>query len=212
MMNFIAAGLSSWVALKWIPNPESQNPESAMIQNGYSTKDYDLISRLFPDTPVNASFAFAILLAILLWIFLWKTPWGFELRAVGKNSEAAERAGISKNKWQISAMVLAGLFAGFVGFSEVVGSAGQFRIGFSPEYGFIGIAVALAANNNPLGIIVTAFLMGALHKGASDLDLETATITRDFSKIIQAFVIIGVTSSGAWIWIKSLLQKRKGDQ
>lgn len=202
MLNFIAAGLASWFTLKIIPNPNSQNPESAMVSANYLFKDYDLVARLFPDTPANASLGFAIVFALLLWIFLWKTTWGFELRAVGSNPEAAHRAGISEKKIQMVAMALAGAFAGCVALSEVLGSAGQYRIGFSPDYGFIGIAVALLANNNPLGIIAAAFLMGAFHKGASDLDLETTTITRDFSRIIQGFVILGVAAQGYWEWNK----------
>ncbi|WP_374001174.1 ABC transporter permease [Bdellovibrio bacteriovorus] len=208
MMNFIAAGLAGWFALKIIPNPDSQNPETALISPNYMFKDYDLIARLFPDTPANASLIFAIVIAVLMWIFLWKTAWGFKLRAVGANPEAAHRSGISEKKVQIAAMTLAGALAGFVALSEVVGSAGQYRIGFSPDYGFIGIAVALMASNNPLGIIVSAFLMGALHKGASDLDLETSTITRDFSRIIQALVILGVVAQGYWEWFKH--KRRKG--
>ncbi|UXR65328.1 ABC transporter permease [Bdellovibrio bacteriovorus] len=208
MMNFIAAGLAGWFALKIIPNPDSQNPETALVSPNYMFKDYDLVARLFPDTPANASLVFAIVIAVLMWIFLWKTAWGFKLRAVGSNPEAAHRAGISEKKVQIAAMTLAGALAGFVALSEVVGSAGQYRIGFSPDYGFIGIAVALMASNNPLGIIVSAFLMGALHKGASDLDLETSTITRDFSRIIQALVILGVVAQGYWEWFKQ--KRRKG--
>ena len=202
MLNFIAAGLANWFALKIIPNPNSQNPETAMVSPNYLFKDYDLVARLFPDTPANAALVFALAFAVLMWVFLWKTTWGFELRAVGSNTEAAHRAGISEKKIQIFAMAMAGALAGCVALSEVMGSAGQYRIGFSPDYGFIGIAVALLANNNPLGIIAGAFLMGALHKGASDLDLETTTITRDFSRIIQALIILGVAAQGYWEWIK----------
>ncbi len=202
MLNFIAAGLASWITLQLIPTKLSQNPETQPISANYMFKDYDLIARWFPDTPANASLVFALILAVVVWVFLWKTPLGFELRAVGTNPDAATRAGISTKKIRILAMTLAGVFAGFVALSEVLGSAGQFRIGFSPEYGFIGIAVALLAGNNPLGIIVSAFLMGALHKGASDLDLETATITKDFSKIIQTLIILAVTAQGYWEWIK----------
>lgn len=207
MLNFIAAGLASWFALKVIPNPHSQNPETAMVSANYMFEDYDLIARFFPDTPANASIGFAVFFAVLMWIFLWKTTWGFELRAVGSNAEAARRAGISEKKVQIISMAMAGALAGCVALSEVLGSAGQYRIGFSPDYGFIGIAVALLANNNPLGIVVSAFLMGALHKGASDLDLETTTITRDFSRIIQALIILGVAAQGYWEWIKSKRRK-----
>lgn len=207
MLNFIAAGLASWMALEIIPNPHSQNPETAIVSSQYLFKDYDLIAKYFPDTPVNAALGFALLFAILMWILLWKTTWGFELRAVGENPEAARRAGISEKKIQMLAMALAGALAGCVALSEVMGSSGQYRVGFSPDYGFIGIAVALLANNNPLGVVAAAFLMGALHKGATDLDLETSTITRDFSRIIQAFIILGIATQGYWAWLK----KRKKD-
>ncbi len=206
MLNFIAAGVASWYVLHVIPNPNSQNPESALVGPGYLLKDYDLVASQFPDTPVSAALLVAILVAIGVWILLWKTSFGFELRAVGYNPEAANRAGISEKNIKISAMCLAGAMAGFVALSEVMGSTGQFKIGFSADYGFIGIAVALLAQNNPIGIIFAAFLMGALHKGASDLDLETATITRDFSKIIQSLIILGVTSHGLWTW---RLKRRK---
>lgn len=193
MLNFIAAGISSWFVLNIIPNPDSQNPESARISSSYFLQDIDLMSRFFPDTPVNHSLIVGLLLCLALWFFLWRTKWGFALRASGQNPAAAERAGISEKKMKILAMTLAGVCASFIAENEILGSAGQFKIGFSPGYGFMGIAVALLAANNPLGIIFSALLMGALHKGASDLDLETATITRDFSKIIQSLIILGVS-------------------
>src|SRR5690606_34210803 len=140
----------------------------------------------------NISLLFAVLAAFLVWIFLWKTTWGYELRAVGANPDAAERAGISTRKYQVLAMSLAGALAGGVAISEIIAGPGNFRLGFSPDFGFMGIAVALLARNHPLGILFSAFLLGALHKGASDLDLETATVTRDFSKILQALIVISV--------------------
>jgi simple sugar transport system permease protein len=200
MLNFIAAGLSSWFTLKVIPNPASQNPETAPVGAGYLLKDYDLIAKSFPDTPVSMALVVAILVAFAVWLLLWKTSFGYELRAVGYNPEAANRAGISEKKIKIWAMCLAGALAGFVALGEVMGGSGQFKIGFSADYGFIGIAVALLAQNNPLGVIFAALLMAALHKGAADLDLETTTITRDFSKIIQSLIILGVASHGLWVW------------
>lgn len=207
MLNFIAAGLANWFTLHVIPNPNSQNPETAIIHSQYFLKDIDLIANYFKDTPANSSIIFAVILCLIMWFLLWKTPWGYELRAVGSNPNAARRAGINENKIRIQAMMLAAALAGFVAYSEVLGSQGQYRIGFSPDYGFIGIAVALLASNNPLAIIPAAFMMAALHKGASDLDLETNTITRDFSKIIQAFVILGVAANALYTWHKN---KKRG--
>lgn len=193
MLNFIAAGISSWFVLNLFPNPDSQNPESAKIYSSYFLQDVDLISKYFPDTPVNHTLIVGIIASFVFWFFLMRTRWGFALRASGKNPAAAERAGISEKKMKILAMTLAGLAAAFIAENEILGSAGQFKIGFSPGYGFMGIAVALLAANNPLGILFSALLLGALHKGASDLDLETTTITRDFSKIIQSLIILGVS-------------------
>lgn len=203
MLNFVAAGFAGWMTLNVIPRLDSQNPESAFIANSASLKSIDFISNAFPNTPLNISILLAVLMCFVMWVFLWKTKWGFELRALGANPEAAERAGISKKYYQILTMSLAGSLAGLVAVSEIVAGPGNFRLGFSPDYGFMGIAVAILARNHPLGIIFSAFLLGALHKGASDLDLETTTITRDFSKIIQGLIVICV----AIPWISSLKNK-----
>jgi ABC-type uncharacterized transport system permease subunit len=87
--------------------------------------------------------------------------------------------------------------------SEVLGNAGRFKLGFSPDYGFIGIAVALLGRGNPFGIFAAALLFGALHKGSLDLDLETEHVTRDLSLILQALVILAVSADGVWDFLKS---------
>jgi ABC-type uncharacterized transport system permease subunit len=192
MLNFIAAGIVSYFVVGYFKNPLSQNPETAMIGPGYQFGDGDLLHRLSPDSPFNISFLFAVALCVLVWIFIYRTTWGFELRAVGQNEEAASFSGISTRKYKMLSLFLGGACAGLVGLNEILGSAGKFRLGFSAEYGFVGIAVALLARNNPLGILVSAFLFGALQKGASDLDIETDHITRDFAKILQAIIILSV--------------------
>jgi hypothetical protein len=53
-------------------------------------------------------------------------------------------------------LALAGGLAGMVGIAEVLGNAGKFRVGFSPDYGYIGIAVALLG----VGSATTAALSG----------------------------------------------------
>jgi ABC-type uncharacterized transport system permease subunit len=198
MLNFIAAGWSSYIVLYKIPNPLSQNPESQIVGSGYLIKEMDPIAKMFPDTPANISILFAILLCVLVWFILKNTKLGFHIKAVGQNEVAAQYAGISAKRIRFLALVFSGALAGFVALSEVMGSSGQFRIGFSPDYGFMGIAVALMARNHPLGVMASAFLFGALHKGTSDLDMETATITRDFSKILQAVIILSVSAHGLW--------------
>jgi ABC-type uncharacterized transport system permease subunit len=198
MLNFVSAALVSWLVTSVLQNPDVQNPETRVVGESYFVRHWDPFARLFGDAPVSCAFPIAVLVAIGVWFFLWRTPWGFELRACGSNEDAADTAGIDVARTRQKAMALAGALAGFVALGEVLGSAGRFRLGFSPDYGFIGIAVALLARNNPIGIIFSALLFGALHKGAADLDIETEHVTRDLSLVIQALVILGVCLAGEW--------------
>jgi general nucleoside transport system permease protein len=151
---------------------------------------------------LSSALFLALLAALVVGVFLWKTVAGFELRAVGQNEEAAKKAGIEPGRYQILAMALGGGLAGLVGVAEVLGNAGRFKMEFSPGYGFLGIAVALLGKNRPLGVIASAVLFGALHKGTADLDMETERITRDLSQILQAFIILAVAAEGLWDWMR----------
>jgi len=192
MLNFVAAGLAGYVVLHVFPSRTTQNSETEMMGTGYLFHDLDLFASFFQGTPASSAFLLAIATCALLWLFLWRTTLGFEVRAVGANAEAAEIAGIPVKLRMMQAMTLAGALAALVVVPEILGSAGNFRLGFSPDYGFTGIAVALLARNSPLGIIVTGLLFGALHNGTSSLDLETDHITRDFAMILQGLIILFV--------------------
>lgn len=210
MMNFIAAGISSWVTMYLLRNTESQSPETHNVGAGY------LIPHLtfFGDAPVNGALYLALLSALAVWFFLWKSVFGYEIRAVGQSENAAEVAGIDSAKVRILSMAIAGGLAGLVGMNEVLGNAGRFKVDFSPGYGFMGIAVALVGKKNPLGVVASAILFGALHKGTSDLDLETENVTRDLSLILQALVILCVSADGLWSvfgkgWLKRFQRQEK---
>jgi ABC-type uncharacterized transport system permease subunit len=198
MLNFIAAGIASYVTLYLLKNPDTQNPETRPIGTGYLIHQFGI----FGGAPVSTALLLAIVAAILVWILLWRTVIGFEMRAVGQNESAARAAGIDAGKIRILAMCLAGGLAGLVGVGEVLGNAGKFRLGFSPQYGFIGIAVALLGRNQPGGVVAAALLFGALHKGTADLDLETEHVTREVSLILQALIILSVSAEGLWSWMK----------
>jgi ABC-type uncharacterized transport system permease subunit len=194
MLNFIAAGLASYVALYLLKNPASQNPETRPVGTGYSIHQFGL----FGGAPVSLALPLALLAADAVWVLLWRTSLGFEIRAVGQSESAARAAGIDPGRIRIVALALAGGLAGLVGIGEVLGNAGRFKVGFSPEYGFMGIAVALLGRNQPGGVLGAALLFGALHKGTAELDLETEHVTRELSLVLQALIILAVSAEGLW--------------
>lgn len=197
MLNFVAAGLASWVVLYLIRSVDSQNPESQRVGASY------LIESIawFEGAPVTIALPFALAVAVGVWAFLKYTVRGFETRAVGEGADAAGTSGIDVARTQMLALALAGGLAGLVGVAEVLGNSGRFRIGFSPDFGFIGIPVALLARSHPLALVLSALLFGALHKGASELDLETMYVTRDLSYVIQAMVVLAVSAEASFsLW------------
>ena len=206
MLNFIAAGLASYVTLYLLKNPESQNPETPNIGAGYMIHQF----AIFGGAPVSLALPVGFFAVAMFWFLIWRTTLGFELRAVGQNEAAARSAGINAGRIRIIALCIAGGLAGLVGLPEVLGNAGKFRVGFSPEYGFIGIAVALLGRNRPVGVFLAAMLFGALHKGAADLDLETEHVTRELSLVLQALIILSVSAEGVWSWLAPQ-KKQKAD-
>jgi simple sugar transport system permease protein len=200
MLNFVAAGLTSWAVLYLLKSTDTQNPESQRIAESMLLTPYSW----FEGAPVTAAFPVAIIVCVLVWFLLTRTVFGFELTATGQNPEAARVSGVDTARIRIWAMALAGGLAGLVGLAEVFGNSGRFKLGFSADYGFIGIPVALLARCHPVGVIFSALLFGALHKGSSELDLETDYVTRDVSYLIQAMVILAVSADGVW-WLKNRL-------
>ncbi|PKC52556.1 hypothetical protein RhiirA1_404873, partial [Rhizophagus irregularis] len=94
----------------------------------------------------------ALLMVAVMWFILDKTTRGYELKAVGFNSQAAEYSGMNVKKNIILAMTISGVFAGLAGAMEALGTFeyASTKGGFT-GIGFDGIAVALLGANTPLG-------------------------------------------------------------
>jgi general nucleoside transport system permease protein len=204
MLNFIFAALASYVVLNYYQNSNSQNPESSLVNESLQGAIRDPLKVYFDGAPVSSFLIIAVLCSILVWLMENKTKWGLEIVAFGENPAAAERAGISSKKIIFLVLSLAGVFSALIGLTEILGNTFQYKIGFSASYGFLGIVVALLAQGNPIGIIFSSLVISILHKGASDLDLETMHLTRDYSKVIQAIIILSV---GAAVYFEAAFKR-----
>jgi simple sugar transport system permease protein len=144
--------------------------------------------------PVNLAFVLALLCCVLVYLFLWRTKWGYELRSTGSNASAAEYGGISVKKQIVIAMTISGMLAGMVGINEVLGYRHRYYDGFSDNYGFTGIAVALLGRNHPVGVLLSAFLFAILQRGGIPVDAFTEHVTKDIVQILQATIILFVAA------------------
>jgi simple sugar transport system permease protein len=122
---------------------------------------------------------------------LHRTRFGYEVRAVAQNAEAAEATGIPNRRVQFLMFMLSGGVAGLVGLSDILGFFGYFDIHFPKGYGFLGISVALLAKNNPLGVILAALLFAFLDRGAQGIQVF-AGVPREVITILQGLIILAI--------------------
>jgi simple sugar transport system permease protein len=123
-------------------------------------------------TRVHLGLILAVAAVALFYLVLKKTRFGFEMRAIGGNPEAARRGGISVGWYVVIAMLIGGGIAGIAGFAEASGIQGRLRPGLSPNYGFMGFLVSWLAGHNPLTILIMSLLLAIIAAGADSLQIS----------------------------------------
>src|SRR6266540_3648898 len=195
MLNFIAIALVSYFTQYHYKVPGDPILQTSMIGYGAHIARFGKFIPGFPERiPLNLAFLLALFSCLLVYLFLWRTKWGYELRATGSNPTAAEYGGISIRKQIIVAMTLSGSLAGMVAINEVLGYRYRYYDGFSDNYGFTGIAVALLGRNHPLGVLISALLFAILQRGGIPVDAFTEHVTKDIVQVLQGTIILFVAA------------------
>jgi len=138
----------------------------------------------------------AVVAAILLCIAIYKTRFGYEVRVIGENPDAARYAGIDFFRTTLIVMVISGGVAGLAGIGEVAGIHHylSYPASISSGYGFTAIIVAWLAKLNPLFVIISGiFFAGILVGGDAiqiSLGLPAATV-EIFNGTLLFFLIMG---------------------
>ncbi|GAB6876363.1 ABC transporter permease [Thermaerobacter litoralis] len=211
MLNFIATSLLLWLIGDVFRDPTQAGttrvrmPEiaaSARIPRIHGLAEL-LGIHLRPSVALDWFFLVALALAAVVYLVLWRTPFGFELRAVGLNPEAARAAGIPVPAVQRKALLLSGALAGLVGMSDLLGYFGYLDIDFPRGYGFTGIAVALLGANHPAGVVLASFLFAFLQRGGLGVQ-ALADVPREVITVMEGVIILTmlITSAVAGRWLR----------
>jgi simple sugar transport system permease protein len=187
MFNFIAASLMVYLLVNVLIEPGSMAPETRRFAAALPP----LSAFGFPGvSPVNLALPLVLLCALGVWVLVWRTPWGYGLRVVGANPDAAAYAGIDQGRRIIAAMAISGALAAGVAVNELLGTHQKLLLNFTGGAGFTGIAVALMGRNHPAGVLVAALLFGALAQGGAELAFEMPELPRDTVLVVQGLVIL----------------------
>jgi general nucleoside transport system permease protein len=192
MLNFVALHVVGILVHGPLQEPLGIYPQSASIADGAR------LPRLLPGTRLHAGFALAVFIAPLLWWWLRSTAAGFRLRAVGANPSAAAIAGrIDVPRVAGLAFVTSGALAGLAGSVEVSGVTFALYENPSAGYGYTAIVVALLGRLDPLAIVPSAVLFGALESGALAMQRE-AGIPSVVVTAIEAVLVLTVLLAERW--------------
>ena len=185
LLNFVAESLVSLMVQGPLQESHHIYPQSDQIAVSARLP-------LLPGTRLHAGILLGVLGAGLLFYFFNRTLWGFRLRAVGAGPRAAEISGrIDAGRTTAVALLLSGMIAGIAGGVEVSGVSYALYQNLSPGYGFTAIAVALLAGLNPLGVVVSGVLFGALEAGAGAMQRD-AGVPAAVVYVVEAIIIVAV--------------------
>ena len=192
MMNWIAYWLVYYIIKDYYPNGNIATESRAIAEA--NTLRAGWLSHLFSGSYINLGIIVAIIAVIIISIILNRTTFGYELKAVGFNKDAAKYAGISVNKSIILSLMIAGGLAGLAGVTQYVGNAVNIQIGVMPSQGFDGIAVSLLGINTPIGSFVSALFFGLLYSGRGFMSVMTNVPPEIADTIIATIIYFAATS------------------
>lgn len=185
MLNYIAYYLVAYLLDVPLREPPGYFPQSAQIAR------QAWLPYLIPGTRLHLGVVIAFLSALVVYFLIWRSPLGYEMRAVGFNREAARHSGMNVEKNMVLAFSLSGAFAGLAGMVEIAGLHHRLLNGFSSEYGFDAMAVALLGKLHPVGVIIASIFFGALRVGANMMQ-RSVQVPASLVFVIQGLVILFV--------------------
>jgi simple sugar transport system permease protein len=128
-----------------------------------------------------------VAIVVVQWL-LYRTTFGFEVRTVGANPEAARYAGMRPRYLVVLTMSICGLLAGLAGAIEMLGVQHKTQTSYATNVGFDAIAVALLGRSSPVGVLLAALLFGFMRQGAGLMQIQ-AGIPRELVDVLQATVL-----------------------
>jgi general nucleoside transport system permease protein len=123
-------------------------------------------------TRFHWGFIFVVVLVATSYLVIAKTRWGFDMKAIGGNPDAARRRGIPVAKYTLLVMLIGGGIAGIAGMAEVSGIQHHLRPAIAPNYGFLGFLASWLGEHNPIAIVGTGFLLALVTVGGDLLQFS----------------------------------------
>lgn len=203
MLNYVALYWNNfWIFDKWSDAGFQMTPtfpKSAWLPR---LADYAREYRAFSGITLHLGVIFGLIAAVVVWWVLARSRWGYEIKLIGDNPEAARYAGVNIMRNVVLVMMFSGALAGLAGMAEISGVVHRLQERISPGYGFSGIIVAWLAKLNPFAVILVSVLFGALIVAGREIQPS------GLSFMLQGIILFMVISSDVLLRYQIRLTRR----
>lgn len=169
--------------------PASNNPKSLPVQDSATLPL--LLGERFN---LHLGLLLALLAVAVVWWILNRSAFGFRVRAVGENPEAARVAGINVGRTYVLVMFVAGSLVGLAGANQVLGTVTSgVTVDLDAGIGFDAITVALLGRSRPIGILGAGLLFGAFKAGGFSMQASEG-IPIDLVLVVQSLIVLFIAA------------------
>lgn len=143
-----------------------------------------------------------------MYIYLKYNKHGYEISVVGESENTAKYIGINVKKVIIRTLILSGAICGIAGLLLVSGTNHTIASNTVGGRGFTAIMVSWLAKFNPITMILTAFIIVFLEKGAGEISTMFG-LNSSFSEIITGIIIFFIIGCEFFINYKLVFRSKK---
>jgi general nucleoside transport system permease protein len=191
MMNYVAQFFTNWM----VHEPQPMAEPGAFFPMSRLLAPTAKLPILMSGSSLHPGFIIGISACILFYLAIRFTTFGFRTRMLGVNPEAARYAGVNVRRQILFVLLIGALMGGVAGAVEVMGLKQRVYQDFVAGVGFEGVAVALLAAGNPLGVLATGLFFAALKAGGSAMSVSTG-VGGPMTVVIEALCVIFVIAVG----------------
>ncbi len=185
LLNYVASILLAWLVFEPWKDPQSLGQAYSEELTGGAR-----LPVIWGDR-VHLGVVLVLVVPVALWALLRFTPWGFKLRVVGGNPEAARRAGLRVGGLGLAAMAVGGALAGLGGMLEVAGVEGRLRPDIMVGYGYIGFLASWLARHDPIKAVGASLALAAIAVGGVGLRLSSG-LSGAAVNVLMALLLLAV--------------------
>ncbi len=190
MMNYIAVAWNNFfIYAVWSEGGFQMShvfPKSAWLPR---LADYAKEIPIFRGLTTHLGLLMGLGAAVVVWFVLYRSRWGYEIRLIGDNPNAARYAGLNITRNVVLVMMFSGALAGLAGMSEITGVVHRLQGSISPGYGFTGIIIAWLAKLNPFAVVLVSVFFGALILAGREIQPS------GIPKMIQGIILVCLIAS-----------------